>query len=115
MRKTCILLLFTLGLGSVTTAHADTPACGQVIEDYINNGLYDILHITKTSSLQQDFAAYFFSQDFQNTYRNNQNNLSVTDGSPGMAVRPESGAFSEAGRRLGRGLTGCFVIRCVSG
>jgi len=28
---------------------------------------------------------------------------------------PESGAFSEAGRRLGRGLTGCFVIRCVSG
>jgi hypothetical protein len=56
-----------------------------VIDNYINNGLYDILHITKSSSVQKDFTSYFFSQKFQDTYQNNKQNLSLTvpyDGIP---------------------------------
>lgn len=77
-----MLVIFAFSVCSFASA----DACGDHLDEYVRNGLYNTLHIKKTSSLQQDFASYFFSSDFESRYHNNAAGASATIPFKGIPV-----------------------------
>lgn len=73
MKSSKLLYVLLLLTYSNIFGQIECPSCDKYL-----NVIYNYLHIVKRTNLKQDFKEWFFSQKFEDEYKNNNTNLSVT-------------------------------------